>query len=241
MDKNRDDIIRKLFERSLEPKERGELNNYEFINDALRKQWEEAPAIVDSVREERILHSVLKNVKRKTNYFTYSFYRYGIAVSVAICMLLSALLFVELNKYQPQQGENITDANIPLIRLSEAYLNAAEAAVQTGDNAKAVKYLNSIVQRANPENSVEGKTLTLENVLDERRKELVAEGHRMYDVIRNGMTVKRIDVKDSDINKTKHNTAYMEYDWNFHKILLPIPKKEMDANPNMKQNPGYVD
>ena len=31
------------------------------------------------------------------------------------------------------------------------------------------------------------------------------------------------------------------YDWNFHKILLPIPKKEMDANPNMKQNPGYVD
>ena len=110
--------------------------------------------------------------------------------------------YAYVNKYQPQQGENITDANIPLIRLSEAYLNAAEAAVQTGDNAKAVKYLNSIVQRANPENSVEGKTLTLENVLDERRKELVAEGHRMYDVIRNGMTVKRIDVKDSDINKT---------------------------------------
>lgn len=73
MDKNRDDIIRKLFERSLEPKERGELNNYEFINDALRKQWEEAPAIVDSVREERILHSVLKNVKRKTNYFNLLF------------------------------------------------------------------------------------------------------------------------------------------------------------------------
>ena len=41
--------------------------------------------------------------------------------------------------------------------------------------------------------------------------------------------------------RDRHNTAYMEYDWNFHKILLPIPKKEMDANPNMKQNPGYVD
>lgn len=36
MDKNRDDIIRKLFERSLEPKERGELNNYEFINPQIR-------------------------------------------------------------------------------------------------------------------------------------------------------------------------------------------------------------
>ena len=149
--------------------------------------------------------------------------------------------YAYVNKYQPQQGENITDANIPLVRLSEAYLNAAEAAVQTGDNTKAVTYLNPIVQRANPENSVEGKTLTLENVLDERRKELVAEGHRMYDVIRNGMTVNRIDVKDSDISKTKHNTTYMKYDWTFYKILLPIPKREIDANPNIKQNPGYAD
>lgn len=144
-------------------------------------------------------------------------------------------------KYQPQQNENITDANIPLLRLSETYLNAAEAAVQTGDNAKAVKYLNPIVQRANPENSVEGKILTLEDVLNERRKELVAEGHRMFDVIRNGMTVKRIDVTDKKISKTEHNTSYMEYDWTFYKIVLPIPKKEMDANPNMQQNPGYAE
>lgn len=72
MSKNRDDVIKKLFERSLEPKERGELNNYEFINDALRKQWEEIPATIDSVREERILHSVLKSIRRKKNHFTYS-------------------------------------------------------------------------------------------------------------------------------------------------------------------------
>ncbi len=32
----------------------------------------------------------------------------------------------------------------------------------------------------------------------------------------------------------------MEYDWNFRKILLPIPKKEMDANPNMVQKPEYL-
>lgn len=72
MSKNRDNVIKKLFERSLEPKERGELNNYEFINDALRKQWEEVPATIDSVREERILHSVLKSIGRKKNHFTYS-------------------------------------------------------------------------------------------------------------------------------------------------------------------------
>ncbi len=147
--------------------------------------------------------------------------------------------YAYVNKYQPQQGENITDANIPLLRLSEAYLNAAEAAVKVNDNDKAVKYLDAIVRRANPNRTVEGKTLTLDDVLNERRKELVAEGHRMYDVIRNGLTVHRINDSDKKLSKTKHNTEYMDYDWNFYKILLPIPKKEMDTNPNMVQNPGY--
>ena len=148
--------------------------------------------------------------------------------------------YAYVNKYQPQAGENISDANIPLIRLSEAYLNAAEAAVQTGQNDKAVRYLNPIVQRANPANSVEGTVLTLDDVLDQRRKELVGEGHRMFDVIRNGLTVKRIHETDKAISKTKHDTSYMEYDWNFYRILLPIPKAEIDANPNIRQNPGYA-
>ena len=53
------------------------------------------------------------------------------------------------------------------------------------------------------------------------------------------MTVERKDVKDSNLSKTKHDTKYMTYDWNFYMIVLPVPKKEMDANPNMEQNPGY--
>lgn len=147
--------------------------------------------------------------------------------------------YAYVNKYQPQQGENIENANIPLIRLSEAYLNAAEAAVKAGDNNAAVSYLNPIVSRANPSKTVTGKTLTLNDVLNERRKELVGEGHRMYDVVRNGMTVHRIDVKDSKLSKTKHNTEYMNFDWTFYKIVLPIPKNEMNVNTNIEQNPGY--
>ena len=142
-------------------------------------------------------------------------------------------------KYQPQEGESITDANIPLLRLSETYLNAAEAAVKLGDNSKAIKYLDPIVSRANPNKTVEGMSLTLEDVLNERRKELVAEGHRMYDVIRNGMTVERFDVKNDKIAKTKHFSSNMEFNWDFYRIVLPIPKAEIDANPNMEQNPGY--
>lgn len=149
--------------------------------------------------------------------------------------------YAYVNKYQPQEGENITDANIPLVRLSEAYLNAAEAAVKTNNNDKAIAYLNPIVQRANPNNSVAEEQITLDRVLTERRKEMVDEGHRMFDVIRNGMTVQRIDETDSKLSKTEHNTQYMDYDWDFYKIILPIPKHEINANPNIKQNPGYGD
>ena len=131
------------------------------------------------------------------------------------------------------------DANVPVIRLSETYLIAAEAAVKVGDNDKAVQYLDAIVSRANPSRSVSGTVVTLDDVLLERRKELVAEGHRMFDVIRNGRTVLRLDEQDSRLTGTRHFAADKEYDWSFYKLILPVPKAEMDANPNMVQNPGY--
>ena len=130
--------------------------------------------------------------------------------------------------------------NIPLIRLSEAYLNAAEAAQKLGDNDNAVKYLDPIVKRANPAKTVEGETITLDRVLTERRKELFGEGHRLFDLMRNGLKVERKDVSVSTISKTpKHFSQYLDFDWNFHMIVLPIPKYEMDTNPNMIQNPEY--
>ena len=148
-----------------------------------------------------------------------------------------------VKKYQPQDGEDIMDANIPLIRLSEAYLNAAEAAVKTGDNPSAVKYLNAIVSRANPANSVEGSTVTLDRVMTERRKELVGEGHRYFDARRDGGSVDRHDVKgQSKISSTKHyitKAEKMNFSWDYYKCVLAIPKAEMDANSNMLQNPLY--
>lgn len=148
-----------------------------------------------------------------------------------------------VKKYQPQDGEDIMDANIPLIRLSEAYLNAAEAAVKTGDNPSAVKYLNAIVCRANPANSVEGSTVTIDRVMTERRKELVGEGHRFFDALRDGGSVDRHDVKgQSKISSTKHyitKAEKMNFSWDYYKCVLAIPKAEMDANSNMLQNPLY--
>ena len=149
--------------------------------------------------------------------------------------------YAYINKYQPQDKEDISDADIPVVRLSEAYLIAAEAAVKLGNNADAVKYLNPIVQRANPENSVEGETITLERVKTEKRKEFVGEGHRMFDALRDGGQIVRTDAESGDVLVETEHFAMLDepYDWNNYFVVLPIPTREMKANPNMKQNPGY--
>lgn len=150
-----------------------------------------------------------------------------------------------VNKFQPQQGENLTDANIPLIRLSEAYLNAAEAAKLTaaGDdhNAEAALYLDAIVNRANPDKHVVADNqITLKQVLEERRKELVGEGHRMFDLLRNGMKVKRIKESNKQLSKTKHTCSdeYMTIGLDNYKIVLPIPQYERNVS-HIPNNPGY--
>ena len=129
------------------------------------------------------------------------------------------------------------------MRLSEIYLIAAEAAAKLQNrNETAVQYLNAIVQRANPENSVEGETITLDRVLLERRKELFGEGHRMFDAIRNNRRIERTDVSVSAISSTSHYELLPEsksFDWTYFRVVLPIPKAEMNANPNLVQNPEY--
>lgn len=151
-----------------------------------------------------------------------------------------------VNKFQPQQGEGNEDANIPLIRLSEAYLNAAEAAAKltaSGEdhNAEAAQYLNAIVNRANPSKSVDAATtVTLDRVLDERRKELVGEGQRMFDLLRNGKSVERKSETNKDLSKTKHicSKEYMTIGLDNYKIVLPIPLAERNVS-HLPNNPGY--
>lgn len=147
------------------------------------------------------------------------------------------------NKYPGQTGEKPTEANVPVFRMSELYLNAAEAAVKMGaaGQADAVTYLDEIVKRANPAKTVVGTTITLEKVLNERRKEFYGEGHRMFDAMRNNQRIVRQDIPDGKVKHLSLSDYARSFDWNMFKVVLPVPKAEMDANPNMRdqQNPGY--
>lgn len=68
-------------------------------------------------------------------------------------------------------------------RLGEIYLNAAEAALELGQTADALKYTNTLRERAGfPANSL--KTVNLEKLQNERRVELAFEDHRVWDLMR---------------------------------------------------------
>lgn len=112
--------------------------------------------------------------------------------------------------------------NIKVMRLSEIYLIAAEASLKTGRNASV--YIDTL--RSNRiAGYAGGGTITLSDILDERRKELFAEGHIAFDFWRNGLSV---ESSLGSIAPTDYRT------------VLPIPKEELDASKGrLVQNPGY--
>lgn len=139
-----------------------------------------------------------------------------------------------LTKYPGIGDQAAYDNNYPLIRLSEVYLIAAEAAVKGGgDQAAGLAYLNEIVKRGNPANSVSQSEFTLNRVLDERRKEFVGEGHRYFDLLRNGYTWSR--------KGGYHFTAVESFDvsWDYYRCILPVPLDQFKRNPDLQQNPEY--
>ncbi|CCY64633.1 susD family protein [Prevotella sp. CAG:1124] len=81
--------------------------------------------------------------------------------------------------------------------------------------------------------------ITLDRIYVERRKELVGEGQRYFDVLRRGETVTRY----TDVNNRGWHDALSEEARTFsrdsEKALPLIPQSELDVNPNMQQNPEY--
>lgn len=137
-------------------------------------------------------------------------------------------------KYPAQGDKSYEDANIPIFRLSELYLNAAEAAVKKDDITNTRKYLKPIYARTGESlDDLPDDAITLDLVLEQRRIEFWGEGQRFFDLIRNNKKVERTDYLSEVPEEAR------SFDWNYYKIVLPVPNHEMEYNENMVQNPEY--
>lgn len=130
----------------------------------------------------------------------------------------------------------VTAVNIKVIRLSELYLIAAEAALPT-DKELAANYLNKIRARSPGLAPATAATITLDMILDEKSKEMIGEGQRYFDMLRLGRSVSFDDALGGLLVPQRPQTIDMTFD----KIILPIPQDEINANPGLKaqQNKGY--
>ena len=110
-----------------------------------------------------------------------------------------------------------------VFRYADILLCRAEALWRM-DNSdmEALMLVNSIRTRAGVDPFM---TLTAENILAERGREMFAEAWRRSDQIRFGT----------------YNDAWWEKpaDPSDHVNIFPVPKEQLDANPNLSQNPGY--
>jgi len=126
--------------------------------------------------------------------------------------------------------------NIKVIRLSEVYLIAAEAAFHS-DKSLAADYLNAIRKRAPDLAPADASTITLQMILDERSKELFSEGDRFFDMMRLNQSITYND----DFGGIAVSQREKTIDRTFYKTVLPISQSEINANPELKaqQNDGY--
>lgn len=134
-----------------------------------------------------------------------------------------------------------TDRSYIIFRLGETYLLAAEAAFKLGDNQGAAKYINVVRERARNKQTCEAGALditaadvTLDFILEERTRELLAEHCRWADLARTGTLIDR--VRKYDDGKAYQNIREEKH-W-----LRPIPQQMIDrvtTGEPYPQNPGW--
>jgi hypothetical protein len=133
------------------------------------------------------------------------------------------------------QRPDMPDTDFPMYRLSDVYLMYAEATLRgasSGNMALALEYVNKIRARAGA-GLITNSELTLDFLLDERGRELFWECHRRTDLIRFGKFTgsSKIWQWKGGVKNGSGTDSFRD--------LMPIPSRTIQANPTLKQNPGY--
>jgi hypothetical protein len=135
-----------------------------------------------------------------------------------------------LNKYS--NSNSVDKDDLKMLRFSDVVLILAEAYYRLNDEGNARTYLNMLATRRDPGLVPYTSTGTdlLDDIIDERRKELLGEGDRFQDLQRLNRVIDRGPQYPAAARTIATDNA---------KRIQPIPQVERDANPNISQNGGY--
>lgn len=122
----------------------------------------------------------------------------------------------------PNADNGLWNNDYVFFRLGDVMLMKAEALLRSGNAAGALTVVNTL--RAD-RGATALTSLTLDNLIDERGRELYLECWRKQDLIRFG--------KFLNPRIQKPQASDPKY------LLFPIPNSQVAGNPNLSQNPGY--
>lgn len=116
------------------------------------------------------------------------------------------------------------------LRLAETYLLRAEAQFRLGDAASAAASINTVRRRSGAR-EITPAQVSIDFILDERARELLAEEDRRYHLLRTERWLDRIRLYNNRGGQFVTNRD----------LLFPIPQAVIDANLTaaMPQNPGF--
>jgi hypothetical protein len=125
---------------------------------------------------------------------------------------------IRVMKYSPRFNDGFAN-HVLVMRYADAHLMKAEAMLRSGGDPTAMVNELRNIRGVAPIGSVSEQDL-----LDERGRELYVEGWRRNDMIRFGQYLRDWEFKE---------------DQDPRRLLFPIPLPQLLANPNLQQNPGY--
>lgn len=131
------------------------------------------------------------------------------------------------------RDSKFVDMDVPFMRAAEAYLTYAEAQTRLGNTGEAKTAIDALKDRAHATASKQG-VYSLDDICDEWAREFMFEGRRRMDLIRFGRFG-----GNSDYVWEWKGGARNGSNFSAQRNVFGLPTKDIVANNNLVQNPGY--
>lgn len=206
-----------------------------------------------NTNDGRRTHNITGGLNTTTNFTTVN----GIKYFTPDATINATWSNYNLGKYREASPDSKTSRGIAnwagetdfgILRFGDIVLMYAELKFKKGDEAGARQLIREIrlrgcaddIAKVNAITTVYLKTDFMQELMDERSRELCAEGWRRFDLIRTAKLKQVVAGLQSTTGVMNiQNVPQMKANFEDYKIWYPIPKREIELNPSLTQNPGY--